>query len=44
MDVLADSLVQKKTAHLPGMEDALMRGIEGYFAKNPPLSRVRVSS
>ena len=26
------------------LADALMRGIEGYFAKNPPLSRVRVSS
>jgi hypothetical protein len=44
MDALADSLVQKETAPLPSMEDAMMRGIEGYFAKNPPLSRVRVSS
>ena len=26
------------------LADALMRGIQGYFAKNPPLSRVRVSS
>jgi N-acetylmuramoyl-L-alanine amidase len=26
------------------LADALMRGIEGYFARNPPLSRVRVSS
>ncbi len=26
------------------LADALMRGIEGYFAKNPPLARVRVSS
>jgi N-acetylmuramoyl-L-alanine amidase len=26
------------------LADALMRGIEGYFAKNPPLSRVRISS
>jgi len=26
------------------LADALMRGIEGYFAKNPPLSRVRFSS
>ena len=26
------------------LADALMRGIAGYFAKNPPLSRVRVSS
>jgi N-acetylmuramoyl-L-alanine amidase len=29
---------------LTRLADALMRGIEGYFAKNPPLSRVRVSS
>jgi N-acetylmuramoyl-L-alanine amidase len=26
------------------LADALMRGIESYFAKNPPLARVRVSS
>ena len=26
------------------LADALLRGIEGYFARNPPLSRVRVSS
>jgi N-acetylmuramoyl-L-alanine amidase len=26
------------------LADALMRGIEGYFAKNPPLSRVRATS
>jgi N-acetylmuramoyl-L-alanine amidase len=26
------------------LADALMRGIEGYFSKNPPMSRVRVSS
>ena len=26
------------------LADALMRGIQGYFAKNPPLSRVRISS
>jgi N-acetylmuramoyl-L-alanine amidase len=26
------------------LADALMRGIEGYFARNPPLSRVRVRS
>ena len=26
------------------LADALMRGITGYFAKNPPLSRVKVSS
>ena len=25
------------------LADALMRGIEGYFAKNPPLARNRVS-
>lgn len=29
---------------LSQLADALMRGMEGYFAKNPPLSRVRVSS
>jgi N-acetylmuramoyl-L-alanine amidase len=26
------------------LADALMRGIQGYFARNPPLSRVRISS
>lgn len=26
------------------LADALMRGIEGYFAKNPPLARVRTTS
>jgi N-acetylmuramoyl-L-alanine amidase len=31
-------------AFLNQLADALMRGIQGYFAKNPPLSRVRVSS
>jgi N-acetylmuramoyl-L-alanine amidase len=31
-------------AFLNKLADALMRGIEAYFAKNPPLSRVRVSS
>ncbi|RFO95440.1 N-acetylmuramoyl-L-alanine amidase [Rhodoferax lacus] len=31
-------------AFLNKLADALMRGIQGYFAKNPPLSRVRISS
>jgi N-acetylmuramoyl-L-alanine amidase len=31
-------------AFLNQLADALMRGIEGYFSRNPPLSRVRVSS
>ena len=26
------------------LADALMRGITGYFAKNPPLARVRTTS
>jgi N-acetylmuramoyl-L-alanine amidase len=26
------------------LADALMRGIEGYFAKNPPLARNRTTS
>jgi N-acetylmuramoyl-L-alanine amidase len=30
--------------YLTRMADALMRGIEGYFAKNPPLARVRTTS
>ena len=31
-------------AFLNRLADALMRGIEGYFAKNPPLARVRITS
>jgi N-acetylmuramoyl-L-alanine amidase len=31
-------------AFLNQLADALMRGIQGYFAKNPPLSRVHISS
>ena len=31
-------------AFLNQLADALMRGIQGYFARNPPLSRVRISS
>ena len=30
--------------YLSRMADALMRGIEGYFSKNPPLARVRTTS
>jgi N-acetylmuramoyl-L-alanine amidase len=30
--------------YLTRMADALMRGIEGYFSKNPPLARVRTTS
>jgi N-acetylmuramoyl-L-alanine amidase len=30
--------------YLQRMADALMRGIEGYFSKNPPLARVRTTS
>jgi N-acetylmuramoyl-L-alanine amidase len=30
--------------YLNQLADALMRGIEGYFAKNPPLARVRTTS
>jgi N-acetylmuramoyl-L-alanine amidase len=26
------------------LSDALMRGISGYFARNPPLARVRATS
>jgi N-acetylmuramoyl-L-alanine amidase len=29
------------TAYQEELSDALMRGIEGYFAKNPPLARNR---
>jgi N-acetylmuramoyl-L-alanine amidase len=30
-------------AYLDQLADALMRGIEGYFARNPPLARNRTS-